>query len=471
MAFLSELKRKKNIHVVGLSSIEGSTIIKFLRGQGITKITAHDFCPKENFEENFKRFNAHADLAFLDNLKRLVSKIHFKDSYLEGILAADLIFVPQAWYKYGFNYPALNLAQEKGIPFETMMGLYLKLAPCFKVGVTGSQGKTTTSKLITAILKEAGKEVYLVGNDRSNCQILDKILNLNKDATLVLEISNRQLKQPLGKSCNLAVITNIYPNHLDEHADFEDYAKTKLKILGPETKQAIVHFKTVSPFLKNKNKLKVDFFCFDLNPKKGADFYVEGSTIISKLNGEIRKEIDLAKTQLTGEHNAENILAAVATSKLLKISSSVIQKAVDEFSPIKGRLAKIAEINGVTYVDDTKSTTPTATKKAILSFKGPLTLIVGGNEKNLDYQELEKEISKRVACLIILPGTVAGKFPNLILKKKIKTSVFFQKTLEEALFLAKEKTPQGGVVIVSPAGEGFYTNFLLGKKLKDLVEG
>ncbi|KKR88595.1 MAG: UDP-N-acetylmuramoylalanine-D-glutamate ligase [Candidatus Gottesmanbacteria bacterium GW2011_GWA2_41_12] len=222
--------RNKKIHIVGITGVEGSAVLEFLLKHGITDITGHDFIKSEEIEKSFKIW--HKGIGKIQRNKEFQSfkedvnkiKYYFKKDYLKDINSADIIFVSQNWYSYSQNRILHDLKSKT--PFYSMTRLYLELSPAITVGVTGTVGKGSVSHLLIQILEKAGKKVYFGGNDTWSDQVLDKLDEMKSDDILILEISHRQLLADFSKSPHIAVITNIFPNHLDEMPFFISVLKT-----------------------------------------------------------------------------------------------------------------------------------------------------------------------------------------------------------------------------------------------------
>ncbi|NOQ68134.1 hypothetical protein GQ568_01695, partial [Patescibacteria group bacterium] len=258
MSIQKQLKqyKNKNIHIVGIGGAEGSAIAEFLVGNGISSVTGHDFSSKADFKKAF--YNTHLSLKLkerekaLNHLLNLPIRINFKDHYLEGVEDADMVFVSQVWFKYPQNMPILEKLKDSGVPFKTITNLYFELAPCKIISVTGTNGKTTTARLINSIFEtwkktpqppllgglnsslekgRLGGVVYFAGNDRQNVQVLDKLNKMKKDDILILETSSTQLLLNFGISPHIGVITNITPNHIDDHGSFENYIEAKKNLI------------------------------------------------------------------------------------------------------------------------------------------------------------------------------------------------------------------------------------------------
>jgi len=449
---------KLNIHIIGAAAVEGSAIALFLYAIGAPKVTLHDFCKKDDYQKRFLTFHSGVENRgrLWQAMKTLPCTFHFDDSYLEGIEDADLIFLPQAWYKYDFNYPKLGkIVEAKKIATSNMIDLYLQLFPGITVGVTGTHGKTTVMRLAGHILKEAGKNVFLSGNDRHSAQVLEQLAlpdSFNANDILVLEISNRHLKQRLEKSPHIAVITNIYPNHLDEHESIDEYRLTKLKI---GEKQQDDDYLIVGPGVIN-SKFKI------LNSKLEHD---ERVIFAGKDLSVLETRFKLPAT-LPGAHNHVNVLITYEVCKLLGVMEKTFQAGLDSFPGVEKRLEKIYGDEKVTVINDLAATTPDATRNALLAFPDqPIILIMGGDDKNIPdsaWQDLLH--AAKSAILIVLPGTVRDRLQSL--KANIISVESFSDAMEE---IKKQIKNEPAVILISPAGEGFYTKFLQGINLKKVL--
>ncbi len=448
MINLEELK-SKNIHIVGLSGTEGAQLALFLRAKGCVNLTAHDFCDKEKFRENFLMFHGALEIEdrknYFEKINALPIKKCFKENYLESIEKADLVFVSQGWYLYEFNKPKLFELKDKGIPFYTILNLYLSICKAKTIGITGSNGKTTTSRLIWEILKEnttplaplskqqnqsppdpalredlGGFFVLYVGNDRNAVQDLFRVEALEEKDFLVLEISNRQLKLIKDQSPNIGIITNITPNHINEHDSFEEYAYQKSKVWSfqKEGDFAIVNFDdnvsrqcldTKTPLipLVRGTKILNKSMIIRFSIKEKADVYIKNNQIF------VHDEyiLDLSDIKIPGKHNVENVLAAIAATYFAGIKPTVIREAVSQFTGVEKRLEFVGEVDWIKFYNDLSSTTPVSTIAAIKAFEDAksITLILGGDDKNLKYEDLIKVINEKVDTLILMDGTVKGK--------------------------------------------------------------
>ncbi|OGJ53761.1 hypothetical protein A2483_02590 [Candidatus Peregrinibacteria bacterium RIFOXYC2_FULL_33_13] len=455
------IKKSKSIHVLGASGQEGASILAFLNKMGVKNVIAHDFCEEQDFKKSFEIFHKGLKKRERNELWKKIEisakTFYFKDNYLENIFQADLIFAPQSWHRFEFNKKVFE-AKRKGIPVFSMSQLYLEFNQGFSIGVTGSNGKTTTSNLIKFILSEIFPKltVNLVGNDRANKQILEDVQTFKKDSILVLEMSNRQLKFDFPKTPIISVITNITENHLDEHNDFKDYAQTKAKIIGKNTKYAVLNYDNeFTREIGSKLETKVIYFSLKEKLKNGVYFEDNNVYFDNCFLG------DLRDFQLKGDHNKENLLAAVATIIAYFLNGNKDYKKIEfskywkEFKTVSKRLELVKKVKGIEFYDDVSSTTPESTIKGLEAFKKDnVILILGGNHKNTDYRILSDYLKENKIKFYILPGNVRGK---------VKTRGIKKETLEEVILEILENALKKTKVLISPAGENFHTLFLRAK--------
>jgi UDP-N-acetylmuramoylalanine--D-glutamate ligase len=502
--------KTKNIHIVGVSGTEGSAVLEFLAKNGIKNITAHDFSADKNeLKRNF--FKTHLWLkgkekleAFEEFLKLLVN-LKLKENYLAGIMEADIIFAPSSWHLYKPNFPGLSRAKEKGIEFSSLTKLYFQVAKGRIISVTGTKGKGTTSRLIYEILSNANEKrsVCLAGNDRRSAQELDKVSRMGKNDILILETSNRQLMMDLGRSPDIGIITNISPDHIDEHGSFEKYIEAKKSLFQYMKKDNVAVLNYDNAITKKigeelaEQGLNVFFFSRKREVENGA--FVENGRIYL-LGGKASKSrgkkyiCGLADIKLIGEHNIENVLAAVLAGYLAGAKPEKIKKAIQDFRRLPHRIEFIGDCGGVKFYDDLASTNPDSAIAAIKAlfdtkYQIPNTkyfLIAGGDDKRMDYSELAKVISEKVDMLILLPGTGTDKLKFQITKSKFQTNsklqnpnskqsnnlnIFEYSNFSDALGLIKTQTKTGDIVLISPASAHFQARYIdvLKKPIRNLI--
>ena len=352
----------------------------------------------------------------------------FDKNYLKNLDRFDIIVRSPGVYRY---LPEIINAEKKGVEITSSLKIFFDNCPAKIIGVTGTKGKGTTSTLIYEILKNAGKDVYLAGNiGKPYLELLPK---LTKDSFVVMELSSFQLID-LTKSPHIAVVLNITLDHLDWHKSKEEYINAKKNIVKYQTKNdfAVINSEyDVSKSFLELTKAKIILF------SKG------------KLENKYKENL-----LLRGEHNLENIAAAVYVAKALKIKEDIILKTIRSFKGLEHRLELVKEVKGVSFYNDSFATGPQPTIAAIRSFIEPETLILGGSDKGLDYEDLRIEIRKRQNVInLILIGQMGDKIGRGIKNKNILN--FGKSTMENIVKKAFEITPKGGVVILSPAAASF----------------
>jgi UDP-N-acetylmuramoylalanine--D-glutamate ligase len=327
-----------------------------------------------------------------------------------------------------YNSEVILEAIKNHIEVNSQTKLFVSIFSKQIIGVTGTKGKGTTSSLIADILKLSGKKVFLAGNiGKDPFEFIDQITP--KDF-IVLELSSFQL-QDVDVSPHIAVVTNLFPDHLNHHKTLDEYLFAKLKILASQTEN---DFAILSPAL----------------PKT---FYSAGKGTISKFYS---NDVLAWKTKLIGEHNLQNIAAAVKTCQTLGVSEEIIKTAVAEFKPLPHRLNILGEMNGVTVVDDSYSTNIEPTLSALESFKDrKVILAMGGHDKKLNFENLIKRISEleNIKSVIVF-GQIKEQLSKLLERYKVDHKVckdtmsgIFQTTLGLA--------STGDVFLFSPATSSF----------------
>lgn len=438
--------KNKKVAILGFG-IEGKDLAKYLLKKG-ARITVFD---RKNEKE--------LDLSEVDK-RRL--KLVCGENYLEkGLKSFDIVFRSPGVYRY---IPEINSAEKSNVEISSLTKLFFELSPARIIGVTGTKGKGTTSTLIYKILKETGKDVYLAGNIGK--PYLEFLSKLTPKSWVVLELSSFQLID-LTKSPNIAVVLNITTDHLDWHKDRNEYIKSKIRLVEFQNAKdyAVLNYdyKTSRNFSKH-TKAKLYYFS-RINKVNGV--YVKNGKIIleeGSLQERLRKkgkkwEVgDTKNLLLRGQHNWENVCAAVCAAYLAGADLNSIRKVVFSFKGLEHRLELVGEINSVSFYNDSFSTNPQTTIAAIKSFKEDLTLILGGSDKGLNYDKLGKVIANAQNIKnVILIGEISPIIQKSIQKAKYKGNLILlnQSVMSKIVNKAIEVTPVNGVVLLSPAAASF----------------
>lgn len=354
------------------------------------------------------------------------------DDYLSNLNNYDILVRSPGVYPFKKE---LVKAKEDGIRVTTPTHIFFDEFGGKIIGVTGTKGKGTTSTLIYEILKDAKFDVFLGGNIGK--PLLGLLSKLKSSSYVVMELSSFQLID-LPLSPDIAVILNITSDHMDWHKSQKEYV---------EAKKNIVKFQKPSDWaIINKEYKESSRFAKET---KASVIYFSKKT----LKSEYKKDLILK-----GEHNLENIAAAVAVSKILNINEKIILETARNFKGLEHRLEFVREFKGIKFYNDSFATGPQPTIAAINSFDEEETLILGGSDKGLDYSNLGKIISKKKNCKnIILIGLIRNQIKKALLDAKFKGKVFDLETstMKEIVNKSLDITSKGGVVILSPAAASF----------------
>lgn len=346
------------------------------------------------------------------------------DELLGKLTGYDMLFrTPGLPY---FSKP-IQEAVQAGVEVSSQTRLFFELCPAKIVGVTGTKGKGTTSSLITAILTAAGHKAWLGGNiGKDPFEFLSQVTSSD---IVVMELSSFQL-QDLNHSPHVAVVLNITPDHLNHHSNFEEYMDAKTSILKYQTEAdfAIIH-PSLPDLFKGLGLSQKTF----IDPKAVASF----------------------ERKLLGEHNLDNIAAAVQAAKILGVADDVIKSAVASFEPLPHRLKVIREHQGVTFIDDGFSTNIDPAIAAIEAIKQPIVLIVGGHDKGLDFTSLGEKIKAAGNVkAVVLVGQVTEKIQAAI-SGYVGEVATGAKDMQEIISQATSLAAPGDVVLFSPATSSF----------------
>ncbi len=333
-------------------------------------------------------------------------------------------------------------------------------------------GKTTTTSLIYEILKQQGYTCYLGGN--IGIPLFTKIPEMTPKDIIVLELSSFQLMN-MKVSPNIAVITNIAPNHLDIHNSYEEYIEAKTNIFKYQSQEGIVVLNYDNDITRKMGEQTIGKVCYFSSKEKLDNGYILDNGVIKYCQNGLRRHIIEAKNLLLrGIHNCENVCAALAaTESLADIENQI--KAISKFKGVEHRLEFVKELDDVKWYNDSIGTSPTRTIAGLYSFEEPIILIAGGYDKHLEYEPLAKPIVEKVSNLILL-GQTAEKIEKSVereLKRTKKSLPIFRcQNLEEAVQEARNIAKPGDIVLLSPASAAFdmFKNFeQRGKIYKELV--
>ena len=440
-------------------------------GLGVSNLPLLDYIYEKNAKVTVFDEKEEKDIEkkILEKLKNYKFDYFFGKNCFENLKGFDIIFRSPSFLP---TRKELVEEEKRGAIITSEIEMLMKLTPATIIGVTGSDGKTTTTSLIYSILKNAGYNTYLGGN--IGIPLFTKLNEMKPNDIVVLELSSFQL-MGMDVSPHIGVITNITPNHLNIHKDYQEYINAKKNIFKYQNKDDYIILNYDNDITRNcakEAKSKVIFFS---GKEKLENGFIVDNKIIKKCEDGIRTHIlDCKDVLLRGEHNFENIATAIAaTSSLVDIDKSI--DTIKEFKAVEHRLEYVRTIDDVKWYNDSVSSSPTRTIAGLKSFDEDIVLIAGGYDKNLDYTPIAKPILKKVKTLILL-GQTSGKIFDAVKEEEEKENknidIFMVNTLEEAVNLARKQAKVGEIVLFSPASASFdmFKNFAdRGNKFKDLV--
>ena len=362
--------------------------------------------------------------------------------------------------------PLLQAARVKGTTIWSEIELADRFLKGRLIGITGSNGKTTTTSLIEHILKSAEVPTILAGN--IGTPLISRVEETNDATITVVELSSFQLELIESFRPNISVFLNLTPDHLDRHHTLEAYGAAKARIFENQTESDSAVLNGDDPATKKYAPAKPQVFWFSRKQRVAQGAFVREEEIVFRRDGKEEAVLKLQDIPLAGAHNVENVLAAVAATRLAGADISSIAKGVRSFLGVEHRLEFVAEIGGVRYYNDSKATNVDATLKALDAFPGKILVVLGGKDKGSDYTALQKPLREK-AILALLIGAAAEK-----IEKQITGSVAIERagTIERAVEIASHAARPGDVVLLAPACASFdqFENYEhRGRVFKDLV--
>jgi UDP-N-acetylmuramoylalanine--D-glutamate ligase len=445
----------RSIAVIGMGVSNTPLIRMLLRAE--LKVTVCDKSPRERVEEQAAE------------LESLGARLRLGPDYLEKIHKADIIFRTPGLSP---NTPELQKAVARGSILTSEMELFFRLCPCPIIGVTGSDGKTTTTTLISEFLKEAGKNVYLGGN--IGRPLLPDVDGMTPDDVAVVELSSFQLMS-MDRSPNVAVFTNLSPNHLDYHHTMEEYTSAKLNIFCHQKPEDRAIFNYDNDITRSLAKMAVgQAMLFSRKQKLEEGVYLRDSAIWLTNSMGSREVLPMADIRIPGVHNIENYMAAIAAVDGI-VPDKCVRAVARRFTGVEHRIELVRELNGVRYYNDSIGTSPTRTMACLDSFDQKLIIIAGGYDKGVPFTQLGIAMVEKVKVLILTGDTAPA------IKKAVEEAEGYAESglrlietddLASAVSAARDAAQAGDVVVLSPACAAFdqFKNFMeRGKVFKRLV--
>ena len=468
--------QESRVAVIGLG-VSNTPLIKYLKNLNVD-VTVFDNRNIEKIDNDIIKYLRENNIIG-----------NFGDEYLKNLKGFDIIFRSPSCRP---DVQEILEEKKRGAVVTSEIEMVIKLCPGKVIGITGSDGKTTTTSLIYEILKKANYNCFLGGN--IGIPLFDKIHQMQPKDIVVLELSSFQLMD-MEVSPNISVITNITPNHLDIHKSYEEYIDSKKNIFKFQKEDDVLilnyNDEVVNKF-ENEAKGKVVFFSKESKLENGV--MLNDDLIKFAEDGIRRQLLNVKDVKLRGRHNFENICTAIAATLSL-VDFEVAIEAVKEFKGVEHRIEFVREINGVKWYNDSIGSSPTRTIAGLNSFDEDIVLIAGGYDKHLEYEPIARPILENVSKLILL-GQTAPKIEKAVKDEVTKLNseivienncqllkfnlgnnektlkIFNVHTLEETVEIAYKEAVKEEVVLFSPASASFdmFKNFMeRGEKFKKLV--
>ena len=439
----------KRVLVVGLART-GLVVSLFCAGYGATVLATDDKREEQLGDTPARLRSAGVELELGG---------HTPAKFLEQDLIVASPGVPM-------DLPALAAARAHGVPVWSEIELAWRFLRGKLVAITGSNGKTTTTSLVAHILKTAKVPTLVGGN--IGVPLLS-LVESSTDATVtVAEVSSFQLEAIEAFRPEVGVLLNLTPDHLDRHASFDDYAQAKTRMFENQLERDIAVLNADDPEVTRRMPSRPQVYWFSRLKRVAQGAFLSGAEIIFRSDG---RETTVARREdigLRGEHNIENVLAAVVAASVGGVAPAAIQAGIKTFAGVEHRLEFVADVGGISFYNDSKATNVDAALKAIEAFAGPMIVILGGKDKGSPYTPLREPLRGR-ARLALLIGAAHEH-----IARDLEGAVAIEQagTLDRALHVAMQKAKPGDVVLLAPACSSFdqFENYeQRGRVFKQLV--
>ena len=421
-------------------------------GMGVSNIPLIDYLYEKKAEVTIFDDREKLSKEILEKIEKYKFKYFLGKGNLENLKGFYMIFRSPSCLP---TKPELEEERKRGAIITTEIEQLMKIAPCKIIGITGSDGKTTTTTLTHKVLKEAGYNCYLGGN--IGIPLFTKLKEITSEDIIVLELSSFQL-MGMDISPEISAITNITPNHLNIHKDYEEYIEAKKNIFKFQDKNGILVVNADNEITSNCQKEANGKVILFSSKKKLENGFIVDDGIIKECNDGIRKHlIDTKELKLQGIHNFENICTVLALTKTLVDTEKAIE-IIKNFTGVEHRLELVRTIDEVQWYNDSASTTPTRGISALNAIDKKIILIAGGADKNLDYTPIAKPIIEKVKSLILIGQTATKIFDavkNELENQHKQLDIHMCESLKQSIDLAKRLAEPGEVVLFSPASTSF----------------
>ncbi len=438
--YISEL-RTKSVTVIGVGT-SNTPLIELLCREGV-RVLARDRRSREDFGAEY------------DRLAALGASFKLGADYMKDI-TEDVVFKTPGVRP---DVPELAAARARGSLITSEMEMFFEVCPCPIIAITGSDGKTTTTTLVAELLSAAGYRVHLGGN--IGTPLVDKVPEIDSSDYAVVELSSFQL-MTMTRSADVAVVTNVSPNHLDYHTDMAEYINAKKNVFSHQGRDGLLVVNADNETSRAFAGLAAGSVrTFSRRAPQENGCWFDGEKIYFCENGESTILIDRSEVALRGLHNIENLMAAFC-AVVDFVGIDKCRQVARQFSGVEHRIEPVRTVGGVMYYNDSIASSPTRTIAGLESFDQKLILIAGGYDKHLDYGGLGCAIRDRVKTLVLL-GATGPKIREAVLAAQNgqEPEILEATDMEGAVRLAASRASEGDIVILSPASASFdmFKNF------------
>lgn len=354
-------------------------------------------------------------------------------------------------------------AKEVGVPIESDVSLFFRYCPYPIIAVTGTKGKTTTTKMVGEILTLADEKAMIAGNIKvSPLEDLDQLLTRGEPTLVVLELSSWMLEslppafKALGHGPDISILTNVYPDHLDRYHSFGHYIHTKEIIFEWQNSDQYTILNWDHPIVQEmETEVKGKLFWCSKDYQEHDGCFVKDGHIVFRRDGNEQEIVAVEELALKGSHNLENVLTSVCAAMLRGISVEHVRKIAKTFEGVSDRQELVREVDEISYINDTTATAPAAVIPALQRFGADkdVILIAGGVDKKMEYKELAEEIVKTCKHVILFEGDASDILQSLIGDRIPVTAGV--KTMSDAVQQAKSHAATGDIVLLSPGAASF----------------
>lgn len=416
-------------------------------GSGISGIGAVKLLSKH--DADITLYDGNADLNEADIREKLIGindvKIVLGELTAQVIAQTDIMILSPG---IPVDAPFVNKVREQGIPIWGEVELAYRFGKGRVIGITGTNGKTTTTALVGEIMKRQFDSVYVVGNiGTSYTSMVDRF---DEETVAVAEISSFQLETIDTFHPVVTAVLNITPDHLNRHYTMENYTNVKMSITKNQTADEICVLNYEDPILKEEaRKLNNKVLFFSSKQTLEYGIYLQNEKIVYAENGTVMPICGVNDMKLVGIHNVENVMAAIGMALTMQVPIDVIREAIAEFNAVEHRIEYVTTKQGVIYYNDSKGTNTDASIKAIEAMTRPTVLIAGGYDKGSEFDEWFDAFGGRVKHLLLL-GATREKIAKTAIAHRFDNYTFVE-SLEEAVKTAAAITKDGDAVLLSPA--------------------